>query len=134
MVSRVDLDARRIEFSLVKPNSDRNGVAGVGASDRFSQVDPGRGNKSSRHPGAKKSSSRSHSSSRANSNSSATQAGVRGPRGSTAAGPGLSSPPMKSTGDAVKKKTTAAKAGKKPKKASNAKSKGHELSIRKGRR
>jgi ribonuclease R len=41
---------------------------------------------------------------------------------------------MKSTGDAAKKKTTAAKAGKKPKKASNAKSKGHELSIRKGRR
>jgi hypothetical protein len=34
----------------------------------------------------------------------------------------------------AKKKTTAAKAGKKPKKASNAKSKGHELSIRKGRR
>jgi ribonuclease R len=32
------------------------------------------------------------------------------------------------------KKTAAAKAGKKPKKASNAKSKGHELSTRKGRR
>ena len=32
------------------------------------------------------------------------------------------------------KKTAAAKAGKKPKKASNAKSKGHELSVRKGRR
>ena len=32
------------------------------------------------------------------------------------------------------KKTAAAKGGKKPKKASNAKSKGHELSIRKGRR
>jgi ribonuclease R len=134
LVSRVDLDARRIEFSLVKPNSDRNGVAGVGASDRFSQADPGRGNKSNRHPGAKKSSSRARSSSRANPNSSATQAGVRGPRGATADGSGLSSPPVKSAGGAAKKKTTAAKAGKKPKKASNAKSKGHELSIRKGRR
>jgi ribonuclease R len=134
LVSRVDLDARRIEFSLVKPNSDRNGVAGVGASDRFSQADLGRGNKSNRHPGAKKSSSRSHSSSRANPNSSATQASVRGPRGaSTESSAGLSSPPVKSAG-AAKKKTTAAKAGKKPKKASNAKSKGHELSIRKGRR
>jgi ribonuclease R len=128
------LDARRIEFSLVKPNSDRNGVAGVGASDRFSQVDQGRGNKTGRHPGAKKSSSRSHSSSRANPNSSATQAGVRGSRGAAGdASGGLSSPPVKSAG-AAKKKTTAAKAGKKPKKASNAKSKGHELSIRKGRR
>jgi ribonuclease R len=134
LVSRVDLDARRIEFSLVKPNSDRNGVAGVGASDRFSQADPGRGNKSNRHPDAKKSSSRARSSSRANPNSSATQAGVRGPRGATADGSGLSSPPVKSAGGAAKKKTTAAKAGKKPKKASNAKSKGHELSIRKGRR
>jgi ribonuclease R len=134
LVSRVDLDARRIEFSLVKPNSDRNGVAGVGASDRFSQVDQGRGNKSGRHPGAKKSSGRSRSSSRANSSSSATQAGVRGSRGAAGdASGGLSSPPVKSAG-AAKKKTTAAKAGKKPKKASNAKSKGHELSIRKGRR
>jgi ribonuclease R len=41
---------------------------------------------------------------------------------------------VKSVGGAAKKKTTAAKAGKKPKKASNAKSKGHELSVRKGRR
>jgi ribonuclease R len=134
LVSRVDLDARRIEFSLVKSNSDRNGVAGVGVSDRFSQTDPGRGNKSNRHPSAKKSSSRSHLSSRANPNSSATQAGVSGPRGSAADGSGLSSPPMKSVGGTAKKKTTAAKAGRKPKKASNAKSKGHELSVRKGRR
>jgi ribonuclease R len=137
LVSRVDLDARRIEFSLVKPNSDRNGVAGIGASDRFSQVDQGRGNKSNRHPGAKKSSARSHtsshSSSRANPKSSATQAGVKRARGTSADASGLSSPPLKSAG-AAKKKTTAAKAGKKPKKASNAKSKGHELSIRKGRR
>jgi ribonuclease R len=58
---------------------------------------------------------------------------VRGSRGSAGDGSGLSSPPVKSAG-AAKKKTTAAKAGKKPKKASNAKSKGHELSIRKGRR
>jgi hypothetical protein len=36
--------------------------------------------------------------------------------------------------EVASKKTAAAKAGKKPKKASNAKSKGHELSIRKGRR
>ena len=134
LVSRVDLDARRIEFSLVKPNSDRNGIAGVGASDRFSQIDQGRGNKSGRHPGAKKSSGRSHSSSRSNPSSSAASAGVRSARGASAeAAGGLSSPPTKSAG-AAKKKTTAAKAGKKPKKASNAKSKGHELSIRKGRR
>jgi ribonuclease R len=58
---------------------------------------------------------------------------VKRARGAAADASGLSSPPVKSTG-AAKKKTTAAKAGKKPKKASNAKSKGHELSVRKGRR
>jgi ribonuclease R len=59
---------------------------------------------------------------------------VRGSRGAAGdASGGLSSPPVKPAG-AAQKKTTAAKAGKKPKKASNAKSKGHELSIRKGRR
>jgi ribonuclease R len=49
-------------------------------------------------------------------------------------GAGVLSAPSKSASGRGAKKTAAAKAGKKPKKSSNAKSKGHELSIRKGRR
>ena len=49
-------------------------------------------------------------------------------------GSGVLSAPSKSASGRGAKKTAAAKAGKKPKKSSNAKSKGHELSIRKGRR
>ena len=120
LVSRVDLDARRIEFSLVKPNGDRNGVAGVGVSDRFSVMDSGR---PGRGASAKKSSGKSRSGGAAAKGS---------PRASS--GAGVSSAPSKSASGRGAKKTAAAKAGKKPKKSSNAKSKGHELSIRKGRR
>ena len=164
LVSRVDLDARRIEFSLVKPG-DKPGVLGAGAigsssrsGDRFSGKDRGAGNQSNRGStsgsrfgqgpgkgpskgaGAKKSSSRSRSSSRANPSSSATQAGVRTPVSTsslTVVDELAIRPTAKSAPKALEgagKKTAAAKAGKKPKKASNAKSKGHELSIRKGRR
>ncbi len=124
LVSRVDLDARRIEFSLVKPNGDRNGVAGVGVSDRFAPMENGRSNKPNRSAGAKKSSGRA----RANTSGSMSS-GSRSPQGG-----GVLSAPSKSASGRGAKKTTAAKAGKKPKKSSNAKSKGHELSIRKGRR
>jgi ribonuclease R len=164
LVSRVDLDARRIEFSLVKPG-DKPGALGVGAlgsnsrsGDRFSGKDRGHGNQSTRGSssgsrfgqgpgkppgkgsGSKKSSSRSRSSSRANPNSSAAQAGVR-PLGSSSSLTAVDDLAIRPTAksapkasEVASKKTAAAKAGKKPKKASNAKSKGHELSIRKGRR
>jgi len=160
LVSRVDLDARRIEFSLVKPG-DKPGALGVGAlgsssrsSDRFSGKDRGPGNQSNRGStpgsrfsqgpgkgsGSKKSSSRSRSSSRANPSSSASQAGVK-TLGSASPIAIIDSPSIKSAtktapkaAEGSAKKPAAAKAGKKPKKASNAKSKGHELSIRKGRR
>ena len=124
LVSRVDLDARRIEFSLVKPNGDRNGVAGIGVSDRFSPMENGRSNKPNRGASAKKSSGRARSSS-----SGMATGGSRASQGS-----GVLSAPSKSASGRGAKKTAAAKAGKKPKKSSNAKSKGHELSIRKGRR
>ena len=126
LVSRVDLDARRIEFSLVKPGQDKG--VGIGASAKFAPMDnsrsnrPGRDNRSggaSRDASSKRSSGKSKS--RANSSPEVSAA---------RASAGLSLPPAKSP--ATKK--AAAKAGKKPKKASNAKSKGHELSIRKGRR
>jgi ribonuclease R len=127
LVSRVDLDARRIEFSLVKPNGDRNGVAGVGVSerDRFS-YESGRVSRSSKSSAtAKKSSNKtlarggSHQEARRSNTSSVSSQG--GASAKSSAGRGA-------------KKTTAAKAGRKPKKSSNAKSKGHELSVRKGRR
>ncbi len=124
LVSRVDLDARRIEFSLVKPNGDRNGVAGVGVSDRFAPMENGRSNKPNRSAGAKKSSGRART-----NTSGSISSGSRSPQGG-----GVLSAPSKSASGRGAKKTTAAKAGKKPKKSSNAKSKGHELSIRKGRR
>jgi ribonuclease R len=164
LVSRVDLDARRIEFSLVKPG-DKPGALGVGAlgsssrsGDRFSGKDRGPGNQSNRGStsgsrfgqgsgkgpgkgsGSKKSSSRSRNSSRANPSSSASQAGVK-TLGSASPLAIIDGPSIKSATKSAPKvpegssiKPAAAKAGKKPKKASNAKSKGHELSIRKGRR
>jgi ribonuclease R len=154
LVSRVDLDARRIEFSLVKPG-DKPGALGIGtnaAADRSSGKDRGRSNQSTRGsgsrfgqgqgrgaasaPSSKKSGSRSRSSSKANPISSATQAGVKsvGLSSSDSLAVKPVSKPAAKASESVAKKTTAAKAGKKPKKASNAKSKGHELSIRKGRR
>ena len=114
LVSRVDLDARRIEFSLVKPGQDRNNLSG-GAS-RFSAGDPG---KPYKRAVAKK-----------------TRPDDKKPIRGSSAGAGSYASSQGRSAEAVRssKKTTAAKAGKKPKKASNAKSKGHELSIRKGRR
>ncbi|MFM1807166.1 MAG: hypothetical protein RL212_1425 [Pseudomonadota bacterium] len=126
LVSRVDLDARRIEFSLVKPGQDKG--VGIGAGAKFAPMDNSRSNRpgrDSRSGGA----SRDSSSKRGSGNSKSrtgSSADVSPARSSA----GLSLPPAKSP--ASKKATS--KAGKKPKKASNAKSKGHELSIRKGRR
>jgi ribonuclease R len=127
LVSRVDLDARRIEFSLVKPNGDRNGVAGVGVSerDRFS-YESGRGGRSSKSSAtAKKSSNKTLARGGAHQEARRSNAPLSGSQGVASA--------KSSTGRGAKK-TTAAKAGRKPKKSSNAKSKGHELSVRKGRR
>jgi ribonuclease R len=157
LVSRVDLDARRIEFSLVKPG-DKPGAIGVATAgsinrsgerssgkdrshDKSSTRGSGSGSRFGQGPSANKSSSRSRSSSRSNPISSATHASVKGPGSSGVSVAGFDSPAVKPASksvskgvDAGTKKPTAAKAGKKPKKASNAKSKGHELSIRKGRR
>ena len=118
LVSRVDLDARRIEFSLVKPGQDRNNLSG-GAS-RFPAVDAG---KPYKRAAAKKTRPDDKKPVRGTSLGSGSGSGSYGSSQGRSAETGRSS-----------KKTTAAKAGKKPKKASNAKSKGHELSIRKGRR
>ena len=114
LVSRVDLDARRIEFSLVKPGQDRNNLPG--SAGRFSAVDAGKPHK---RAAAKK-----------------TRPEEKKPVKGSGSGPtsyGSSQGRSAEVGRSSKK-TAAAKAGKKPKKASNAKSKGHELSIRKGRR
>lgn len=96
-VSRVDLDARRIEFTLVKANQDRD----------FSAYGSPRPTDANRAPkkAASKKSRPEH------------KAPVKGASNVSRAA----------------KKTTAVKAGKKTKK-SNAKSKGHELVVRKGRR
>lgn len=126
LVSRVDLDARRIEFSLVKPGQDKG--VGIGAGAKFAPMDNSRSNRSSRDNrsgGASRNAASKRGSgkvqSRTSSSSDVLPARTSG---------GLSSPPAKSPTT----KTASSKAGKKPKKASNAKSKGHELSIRKGRR
>jgi ribonuclease R len=110
LVSRVDLDARRIEFSLVKPGQDRQSVTSVG---RLGQTENSRANKKTA-PKAMRSDGK---------------APVRESRSGR-----TSAVKKNSESSRTSNKSTAAKAGKKPKKASNAKSKGHELSVRKGRR
>jgi ribonuclease R len=126
LVSRVDLDARRIEFSLVKPGQDKG--VGIGASAKFAPMDNSRSNRPARDnrsggPSRDTSSKRRSGTTKSRTSSSPDVSPARTITG-------LSLPPAKSP--ASKKATS--RAGKKPKKASNAKSKGHELSIRKGRR
>ena len=112
LVSRVDLDARRIEFSLVKPGQDRSNLAG--SAGRFSAADAGKPHK---RAAAKK-----------------TRPDDKKPVKGSGSGTYSASSGRSAEVGRSSKKTAAAKAGKKPKKASNAKSKGHELSVRKGRR
>jgi ribonuclease R len=119
LVSRVDLDARRIEFSLVKPGQDKSGASASVGGSRLAPMD-----NSYTRRGAQ--ADRSGAGGRRSKSSKSNQSKPSSPRASA----GLSSPTSKTA--ATKK--AAAKGGKKPKKASNAKSKGHELSIRKGRR
>ncbi len=119
LVSRVDLDARRIEFSLVKPGQDKSGSSASVGGSRLAPMD-----NSYTRRGAQ--ADRSGAGGRRSKSSKSNQSKPSSPRASA----GLSSPTSKTA--ATKK--AAAKGGKKPKKASNAKSKGHELSIRKGRR
>lgn len=102
-VSRVDLDARRIEFTLVKPNQERNNPY---ATSRVFEKE--RHGSRQAKPSTKKSVSKKLPSSSAELASSNAMRGA--------------------------KKTAAAKAGKKPKKASNAKSRGHDTGAKRGRR
>ncbi|MEY4481527.1 MAG: hypothetical protein RIQ84_689 [Pseudomonadota bacterium] len=126
LVSRVDLDARRIEFSLVKPGQDKG--VGIGASAKFAPMDNSRSNRPARDNRSGGSFRDTSSKRRSGTTKSRTSSSPDVSPARTITG--LSLPPAKSL--ASKKATS--RAGKKPKKASNAKSKGHELSIRKGRR
>lgn len=102
-VSRVDLDARRIEFTLVKPNQERNNPY---ATSRVFEKE--------RHGSRQAKPSTKKSVSKKLPTSSAELASSNAMRGA--------------------KKTAAAKAGKKPKKASNTKSRGHDTGAKRGRR
>lgn len=113
LVSRVDLDARRIEFTLVKSS-------GLDKSDRFV---PSGARYSSPDQVSSKSSKATAKKRTVSSGDASSQVRARHEESSVSnrRSPGA-------------KKSSAAKAGRKPKKASNAKAKSHDNQGRRGRR